>query len=45
MMFFKIKTAQNEIISLPNNIILQKAIKTNDKKLKASIMPTEEGNE
>lgn len=27
-MFFKIKTKQGEIISLPNNIILQKAIKT-----------------
>lgn len=45
MMFFKIKTTKDEIISLPNNIILQKAIKTNDKKLKASILPTEEGSE
>lgn len=45
MMFFKIKTVNNEIISLPNNIILQKAIKTTDKKLKASIFPTEEGSE
>ena len=45
MMFFKIKTTKDEIISLPNNIILQKAIKTNDKKLKASILPMEEGSE
>jgi small-conductance mechanosensitive channel len=29
LMFFKIRTAEGEIISLPNNIILQKAIKTN----------------
>lgn len=29
LMFFKIRTVEGEIISLPNNIILQKAIKTN----------------
>ncbi|NOQ75735.1 MAG: mechanosensitive ion channel [Crocinitomix sp.] len=29
LMFFKLRNAQGEIISLPNNIILQKAIKTN----------------
>lgn len=45
MMFFKIKNSNNEIISIPNNIILQKAIKTNDKRLTASIFPTEEGSD
>ncbi|MFT5820565.1 MAG: small-conductance mechanosensitive channel, partial [Crocinitomix sp.] len=29
LMFIKIRNAKGEIISLPNNIILQKAIKTN----------------
>jgi len=41
MMFFKIRTAENEIISLPNNIVLQKAIKTSFKKNKSfPVQPT-----
>ena len=35
MMFFKIKTTKDEIISLPNNIVLQKAIRTSFKKNKS----------
>ncbi len=45
MMFFKIRTTENEIISLPNNIILQKAIKTKVKKSKSGRMEAEEGSE
>mgnify|MGYP000462893398 FL=1 len=33
LMFFKLQNEKGEIISLPNNIILQKAIKTNAKKI------------
>ncbi len=33
LMFFKLRNEGGEIISLPNNIILQKAIKTNAKKV------------
>ncbi len=32
LMFFKIRNAEGEIISLPNNVVLQKAIKTNVEK-------------
>lgn len=42
LMFFKIRTQDNEIISIPNNIVLQKAIKTNDPHLKAQLKDFEE---
>lgn len=45
MMFFKIRNAQQEIISLPNNVILQKAIKTHVSKEAVNTEVTEEGNE
>lgn len=44
-MFFKIKTKQDEIILLPNNIILQKAIKTQHPVGKESAAENEEGSD
>jgi len=44
MMFFKIRTVDHEIISLPNNIILQKAIKTKSHTQKFGEDSHEEGN-
>lgn len=44
IMFFKIRTRDNEIISIPNNVILQKAIKTTDSALIHEIEEIEEGN-
>jgi small-conductance mechanosensitive channel len=42
LMFFKIRTQDDEIISIPNNMVLQKAIKTNDPRLKAQLKDFEE---
>lgn len=44
LMFFKIRTKDNEIISMPNNIVLQKAIKTSESELIHEIEELEEGN-
>lgn len=45
LMFFKIRTVENEIISIPNNVILQKAIKTTESKLIHEMEQLEEGIE
>ncbi|MCC7454474.1 MAG: mechanosensitive ion channel, partial [Crocinitomix sp.] len=42
LMFFKIRTRDDEIISIPNNMVLQKAIKTNDPHLKSQLKDFEE---